>query len=122
MLQSSMIPDVEEKAGKSEIIVISVAPSYFLAHCLRSQWAQGRTGVNTASQDKPTLIADLARKYVCIKDVAADGSVRFDFAIGFPDLSVELVMPKAAFDEFCRRNDVELIGPGANPPLTGEGD
>ena len=46
----------------------------------------------------------------------------FDFAIGFPDLSVELVMPKAAFDEFCRRNDVELIGPGANPPLTGEGD
>jgi phenol hydroxylase P0 protein len=75
--------------------------------------------VNTASQDKPTLIADLARKYVCIKDVAADGSVRFDFAIGFPDLSVELVMPKAAFDEFCLRNDVQLIGADDVPPPMG---
>ncbi|MNG76575.1 Phenol hydroxylase subunit [compost metagenome] len=32
--------------------------------------------------------------------------VEFDFAIGHPDLFVELVLPRAAFTVFCERNRV----------------
>ncbi len=67
-------------------------------------------------------MVDLANKYVCVREVRADGNVRFDFAIGWPELSVELVLPQAAFDEFCRRNDVRLTtAVEMGPPLTGEG-
>lgn len=31
--------------------------------------------------------------------------VEFDFAIGSPDLAVELLMPREMFEEFCRRHD-----------------
>lgn len=32
--------------------------------------------------------------------------VEFDFAIGHPDLFVELVLPKDAFVQFCKHNQV----------------
>lgn len=34
----------------------------------------------------------------------ADGFVEFDFSIGDPDLAVDLILPAAAFEEFCRVN------------------
>jgi phenol/toluene 2-monooxygenase (NADH) P0/A0 len=63
------------------------------------------------AEDQSDLTAELARKYVCIRDVSPQGNVRFDFAIGWPELSVELVLPKAAFDEFCRHNEVREMPP-----------
>lgn len=79
--------------------------------------------MSTSSEDKPKLKVDLANKYVCVREVGADGNIRFDFAIGWPELSVELVLPQAAFDEFCRRNDVRLTTPAEmGPPLTGAGE
>jgi phenol hydroxylase P0 protein len=78
--------------------------------------------VSASSTDAPRPQVNLAKKYVCIRGTGADGNVRFDFAIGWPELSVELVLPQAAFDEFCRRNDVQLITPTEiGPPLTGVG-
>ena len=38
-----------------------------------------------------------------------NGLLEFEFAIGDPDVAVELVMPKAAFDEFCANNQVEVM-------------
>lgn len=38
-----------------------------------------------------------------------DGFVEFDFAIGSPDLAVDLILPRAAFDAFCAENRVRLI-------------
>lgn len=35
--------------------------------------------------------------------------VEFEFALGDRDLSVELIMPFAAFDEFCRRQGAVLL-------------
>ena len=35
--------------------------------------------------------------------------VEFDFAIDTPDLSVELVMPKDDFKEFCKRYNVTMM-------------
>lgn len=53
---------------------------------------------------------DVTRKFVRLKAELADGVVIFDFAIGWPDLSVELMMPRAAFDEFCTTHQVERLG------------
>lgn len=53
---------------------------------------------------------DVTRKYVRI--TAERGAfVEFDFAIGWPELSVELVLPRAAFEEFCARNAVTFLDP-----------
>jgi phenol/toluene 2-monooxygenase (NADH) P0/A0 len=35
--------------------------------------------------------------------------VAFEFAIGWPELSVDLLLPSAAFAEFCQRNQVQRL-------------
>jgi phenol hydroxylase P0 protein len=54
-------------------------------------------------------ICDVTRKYVRIKQVRADGLVCFEFAIGWPELFVDLMLPRAAFDDFCVRQHVQLL-------------
>lgn len=49
---------------------------------------------------------DPSKRFVRERDTRPDGFVEFDFAIGDPELSVELMLPRAAFDEFCRVNKV----------------
>lgn len=45
------------------------------------------------------------------------GFIEFDFAIGDPEIFVELVMPRAAYEEFCRHQDVvHLPATGAEAP------
>jgi phenol hydroxylase P0 protein len=61
---------------------------------------------------------DLQRRYVQITDTLPNGLIEFLFSIGEPDVAVELVMPKVAFDEFCRNNAVEFLqadSPSADP-------
>lgn len=36
--------------------------------------------------------------------------IEFEYSAGDPDLVVELIMPKQAFDEFCVRENVVLAG------------
>lgn len=38
-----------------------------------------------------------------------NGYVEFDFAIGEPEMTVELIMPLADYREFCHRNDVVYL-------------
>lgn len=35
--------------------------------------------------------------------------IEFDYAIGSPDLAIELILPVESFHEFCRRNGVTMI-------------
>ncbi|KAB7627739.1 phenol hydroxylase subunit [Verminephrobacter eiseniae] len=49
---------------------------------------------------------DLQRRYVRLLERRGDGLVSFEFSIGWPELAVELMLPSAAFDEFCARNHV----------------
>jgi len=58
--------------------------------------------------------------FVRLRKVRGDGFVEFDFAIGEPDLSVELILPVAAFHEFCRTNRVTHIPPVEGVALAGE--
>ncbi len=59
------------------------------------------------SQPSPTC--DITHKFVRVKEVRADGLVCFEFAIGWPELFVDLMLPQAAFDEFCNRQQVQRL-------------
>jgi phenol hydroxylase P0 protein len=52
---------------------------------------------------------DTKLKFVRILDADRGGMVEFEFAVGEPDFFVEMLMPKPAFDEFCRANSVTFI-------------
>ena len=52
---------------------------------------------------------DTTRKFVRVIGTLSNGLIEFEFAIGDPEVSAELVMPKAAFDEFCATNQVEFL-------------
>ena len=45
-------------------------------------------------------------RFVRVRNMVDDRFVEFDFAIGDPNLYVELVLPKDAFDIFCAHNQV----------------
>lgn len=47
--------------------------------------------------------------YVRVTGTRAEGFIEFEFAIGDPELAVELVMHPAAFHEFCARHRVVEI-------------
>jgi len=52
---------------------------------------------------------DPMRRYVRVLETGADGFVSFEFAIGWPDLAVELLLPVAAFEEFCATHRVTRL-------------
>jgi len=68
------------------------------------------------------LECDISRKYVRVTEVRADGLVVFDFSIGWPELSVELMLPHVAFDEFCMTNRVIRLDAQAGPDNSEETD
>jgi phenol hydroxylase P0 protein len=45
-------------------------------------------------------------RYIRVRSGPEDRFVEFDFAIGYPELFVELVLPWEAFEIFCRNNKV----------------
>ena len=49
---------------------------------------------------------DELKRYVRVRRLVNGKFVEFDFAIGDPTLYVELILPKAAFDSFCKHNKV----------------
>ena len=57
----------------------------------------------------PLPDCDTSRRWVRVTEERADGLVAFEFAIGWPDLSVELLLPAPAFAEFCAVNRVQYL-------------
>lgn len=49
------------------------------------------------------------QRYVRITAERDDGFIEFDFSLGDPDLYVELILPRPAFDSFCENNDVQYL-------------
>jgi len=66
-----------------------------------------------------------ARKYVRVTGCRGNNLIEFDFAIGTPDLFVELILPEPAFAEFCRINEAVILPSGgdasASDPDEGDG-
>lgn len=52
---------------------------------------------------------DTTKKFVRVTELRTDGFVEFEFAIGEPELFAELMLPAAAFDEFCVANKVIFL-------------
>jgi phenol/toluene 2-monooxygenase (NADH) P0/A0 len=53
---------------------------------------------------------DLTRCFVRFRALNKNGFVEFDFAIGDPSLSVELVMKQADYAQFCETNHALVLG------------
>jgi len=58
----------------------------------------------------PTIDVDTHQRFVRLMEPRTDGLVAFEFAIGWPELAVELLLPAAAFAEFCATNEVQVLG------------
>lgn len=54
---------------------------------------------------------DTARRFVRVSRERPDRFVEFEFAVGEPDVFVELVLPREAFAEFCSVNAVTMLPP-----------
>lgn len=52
---------------------------------------------------------DPKQSFVRIRQTRPDGFVEFDFAIGDPELYIELILPKPGFEEFCQNNAVHFL-------------
>ena len=63
---------------------------------------------------------DVSRKYVRLVERRADGLVEFEFSISDPALFVEMLLPAAAYEEFCLTNRVILLE--GERPAEGEDD
>lgn len=56
-------------------------------------------------------IFDTTRKFVRLIEIKENGLVEFEFAVGEPELFVELLLPAGAFSEFCAANQVLKLDP-----------
>lgn len=63
------------------------------------------TGMNTASTD-PSLEFDVSRRFIRIINERHNGIVELEFAIGEPEIFVEMILPQAEFEQFCRDQGV----------------
>jgi len=52
---------------------------------------------------------DTSLRFVRVLEERPDGLVAFEFAIGWPELSVELMLPAPAFAAFCAANQVQRL-------------
>jgi len=62
-----------------------------------------------------TEVFDPTRKFVKVTRVNARGFVEFEFAVGIPELCVELMLPSDAFEAFCRAQDVVMLDTEGEP-------
>jgi len=60
---------------------------------------------------------DTRRKFVRVTGQRGDKFIEFDFAIGEPELFVEMILTPDAFAEFCEANQVEQM-----PAVTAQGE
>lgn len=54
---------------------------------------------------------DTRQRWVRVTGERAGGFIEFDFAIGEPDLIVEMILSPEAFAEFCAANQVQMLPP-----------
>ena len=57
----------------------------------------------------PAIAVDLSAKFIRLLEISSKGLVNFEFSIGWPDLVVELLLPRAAFFEFCQAQKITDI-------------
>lgn len=61
------------------------------------------------STDAPPM--DTTRRFVRLSGERPNGFIEFEFAIGEPEIFVEMILGREAFAEFCAANRVEMLPP-----------
>ena len=56
-------------------------------------------------------VAASMQKFVRVTGTRLDKYVEFEFSVNDADLTVELILPFAAFDEFCRLQNATVLPP-----------
>ncbi len=75
--------------------------------------------MTTPTPATPDAIAcDVSRRFVRVLQTRPNGLVEFEFSIGWPELAVELMLPRPAFDAFCRANHVQRLDDGTATPIS----
>lgn len=69
------------------------------------------------TQDRVDVF-DPARKFVKVTRVNSRGFVEFEFAVGIPELCVELMLPSTAFEAFCRAQNAVRLDTQGEPIFT----
>lgn len=69
----------------------------------------GLDSLDGHAPDTPAVHIDISRRYVRFRERRENGYVEFDFSIGDPALSVELVMSQACYEAFCAANRVTYL-------------
>ena len=54
-------------------------------------------------------VCDLSQRFVRVLARRDDGFVEFAFSVGWPELSVELLLPVRDFDAFCQAHAVHML-------------
>ena len=54
---------------------------------------------------------DTTRRFVRLSGERPNGFIEFEFAIGEPEIFVEMILGREAFAEFCTANQVEMLPP-----------
>ncbi|KAB2887306.1 MAG: phenol hydroxylase [Burkholderiaceae bacterium] len=57
----------------------------------------------------PETACDLSQRFVRVLGRRDNGFVEFAFSVGWPELSVELMLPAPAFDAFCAAHRVRRL-------------
>lgn len=65
----------------------------------------------------PRSAFDEMPRYIRVRSAPEATFVEFDFAIGYPDLFVELVLPRLAFAQFCEQQQVQHMDPQMSTAL-----
>jgi phenol hydroxylase P0 protein len=64
---------------------------------------------SAASHPAETSAIDSRRRFVRQLGERANGFVEFEFAIGEPEIFVELILPREDFAAFCAGQQVEML-------------
>jgi len=65
---------------------------------------------------------DVGRKFVRVLERRRDGLVAFEFAIGEPDLCVDMLLPADAFERFCEEQRVIRLAEGTRDEASSDWD
>lgn len=63
-----------------------------------------------------------ALRFVRVRHRRPNGLVEFDFAIGEPELFVEMILPDGAFTDFCAIQQAQLLTDEPSPQEEDTGD
>ena len=61
---------------------------------------------------------DVSRRFVRVLKRRSNGFIEFEFSIGWPELSVELMLPERDFEDFCAtQKALRLHGDSPSQPI-----